>query len=783
MNFDAFKQKMKIVLLIVWAGNLAVVAAAEKDRTKDMNTLDANNPEAVEAGTGAGSGSGGKELTLKPLEMFLPEVVPSSAVASAEALLRRVVAEGPVEKFIFEFIPRENNQDVFEIESKGSRIVLRGSDSVSMASALNWYLRYTVHRETDFRIERINLPDVLPAVKDKVRHVNSCRYRWFFNFCTSGYDTTWYDWPRTERLIDWLAMNGINLALAPAGQEAVWVDLLTEYGFTNEEARAFLGGPSFFPWTLMMNIDHFGGPMPQGWIDRGVELQKKTVSRMRELGIMPVYPGFNGHVPGEFTRKFPGTKLHQIHWYGPTPNTWMLDPKSPKFAEMGRFFVRRLTERYGASHFYAIDNFIEMLPPSNDPAYLQGVSRNVYKGLVRADPDAVWVLQGWMFMNPARTRFWQKPQREAFLKAVPPGGLLVLDMSRGQKASELDWFEGHAWLWCTVHDFGNKTGLYGNPFSLMNSFDRTLKRTGTGRLSGWGMVPEGLSSTPVVYTALMEMPWREQVPNEDEWYANYSDSRYGTSLSAAHEAWSLLGKSVFNAGNQTCAVTQSPDVTWAQIGTPKFGYRRSPDRAALLEKACGKLLSCASVLSDNPSYQYDLVSAVRDFLTDRGLGMVDRIKAAFVSGNRTVFNERFSDFKELMQDMNRLVGTQEDFLFGRWIADARACADNPEDADLYEWNARNILTLWGNKKRNIRDYARRHWAGLISGFYLPRWELFCGYLNDRMDDGSKFNRGAAKKYLVGFEDEWCRKKDSYAVEAIGDPVAVSSELLKKYRSQ
>jgi alpha-N-acetylglucosaminidase len=143
----------------------------------------------------------------------------------------------------------------------------------------------------------------------------------------------------------------------------------------------------------------------------------------------------------------------------------------------------------------------------------------------------------------------------------------------------------------------------------------------------------------------------------------------------------------------------------------------------------------------------------------------------------------FLKFRELMQDMDRLVGTQDDFLLGRWIADARACAGNAEDADLYEWNARNILTLWGDQKRNIRDYARRHWAGLISDFYLPRWELFCGYLNDRMGDGAEFDRGAAKNYLVGFEDEWCRKKGSYAVEATGDPVAVADELFEKYRSR
>lgn len=32
----------------------------------------------------------------------------------------------------------------------------------------------------------------------------------------------WWDWARWEQEIDWMALNGINLALAWSGQEAIW---------------------------------------------------------------------------------------------------------------------------------------------------------------------------------------------------------------------------------------------------------------------------------------------------------------------------------------------------------------------------------------------------------------------------------------------------------------------------------------------------------------------------------------------------------------------------------
>ena len=770
-----------ITAVLIWSPCRAV---PPRESGAGLNPLDASNPELVEAGglkkSDVVKSPVGLETVKSSINLPRTEIAPEVAVAGADALLRRVVS-GSIEKFCFEYIPRDNGQDVFEIESVGDRIVLRGSDPVSMASALNWYLRYYAHCETDYRVKTIELPNPLPPVDAKVRHVSDSRYRWFFNFCTFGYDILWYDWLKTERLIDWLAMNGVNLALAPVGQEAVWRDIFVKYGYSDDEARAFLGGPAFMPWTLMLNIDHFGGPLPTGWIERGEELQKRTVKRMNELGIMPAYPAFNGHVPADFTQRHPGTKLYPIHWYGPTKETWMLDPESPKFVEMEADFVRRLTELYGPSHFYAIDTFIEMIPPSDAPEYLRSVSRNIYQGLAKADPDAVWVLQGWMFMGVAREKFWQKPQREAFLTAVPANGLLVLDMSGGDKAQSSDWFCNHAWLCSTVHDFGNKNGFFGKPFSLMNKYDGLRKSLG---LSGLGIVPEGLSSTPPVYAAIMEMAWREKVPEQSTWFMDYADSRYGKLLPAARDAWRLLGQSLFSRNLQDCAVVRSPGMVWSSISSRKEqGDRLSPAQRGDVEKACDELLSCRAELSSNPCYQYDVVNIVRDLMTDRGLDLVKQMHASFTAIDREAFQVRFAQFRELMQDMDQLVGTQEDFLLGRWIASARACATTSEDADLYEWNARNIITLWGDRNRNIRDYSRRHWSGMISDFYLPRWELFAGYLDGLMSKNAKFDQAVSKKALVEFEDAWCRKKNTFPAEPTGDPVAVASMLREKYREK
>ena len=52
----------------------------------------------------------------------------------------------------------------------------------------------------------------------------------------------------------------------------------------------------------MGNIDGWGGPLPQTWINNQLVLQKKILARMRSLGMIPVLPGFAGHVPPAITR-------------------------------------------------------------------------------------------------------------------------------------------------------------------------------------------------------------------------------------------------------------------------------------------------------------------------------------------------------------------------------------------------------------------------------------------------------------------------------------------------
>ena len=55
-------------------------------------------------------------------------------------------------------------------------------------------------------------------------------------------------------------------------------------------------------------------------------------------------------------------------------------------------------------------------------------------------------------------------------------------------------------------------------------------------------------------------------------------------------------------------------------------------------------------------------------------------------------------------------------LLGRWIEMARAWGQTPAEKDLMEFNARNLVTLWG-PRGEIADYASKQWSGLIADYY------------------------------------------------------------------
>ncbi len=696
----------------------------------------------------------------------------SEACVAAQGLVERLLPDH-ADRFTLEFVASDEGRDVFELETRQGKVVIRGNSGVSMAMGLNWYLKHYCRCHVSWCGQQLTLPDPLPAVEPKVRRTSWARHRYFLNYCCFGYSLPWYDWDQWERLIDWMALNGINMPLSVTGQEAVWQAVCRRLGMSDQEITDFLAGPPYLPFQWMGCLDGWGGPLPARWISEHEVLGKMILARQRQLGMTPVLQGFTGHVPQAVGRLFPDAKLYRIRWID--WETSLLDPLDPRFAKIAALWMEEQHKRFGTSHLYAADTFIEMLPPSGDTEDLANLSRAIYDGLAQHDPEAVWVLQTWIFLNQGS--FWTQPRIEAFLGAVEHDQMLCLDLAceNMPQWSRTEGFCGKPWLWCNIQNYGCTVSLGGSLKGI--NTDLPAARTdplGT-RLVGLGFVNEGIDYNPVVYDLMFEMAWRDEPVDLEAWIADYAACRNGGANPDAEQAWQLLLTTVYDGPVRTRSIIEHPPTLAGRPGGPSYSNLRLAD-------AWRALLAASDRLGESDAYRFDLVNLARQVLANHAGQLQGEIVKAHKAGDLAAFDAATQRFLTLIGDLDRLLGTRREFLLGKWLADARRWGQTDAEKAQMEWNARRVLTLWG-ATTSINDYACKQWSGMLSGFYLERWKTYLAAERQALETGQPLDQEAFQTRLHEWMLAWSDEPTTFPDAPSGDSIALAKELWTRYADQ
>ena len=66
---------------------------------------------------------------------------PQSHLSAAKSLIGRIAPEHE-QNFELELINSNSDRDVFELQSRQDKIIIRGNNVQAMAVGLNWYLKY-----------------------------------------------------------------------------------------------------------------------------------------------------------------------------------------------------------------------------------------------------------------------------------------------------------------------------------------------------------------------------------------------------------------------------------------------------------------------------------------------------------------------------------------------------------------------------------------------------------------------------------------------------------------
>lgn len=697
------------------------------------------------------------------------------AASPIQGLLERI-DKGASRKFVIEQV--KSPTDFFELDQKGDKVVIRGNNYVSIATGVNWYLKYYAGIQLSWNGMTAQLPAVLPAVPQKERHETDLKYRYDFNYCTYSYTMAFWDWDRWEKEIDWMALHGINLPLAVVGADVVWYNVLTKLGYTKDEINEFIAGPAFQGWWLMNNLEGWGGPNPDSWYKQRETLQKQILKRMREYGIRPVLPGYSGMVPHNAKERLGLNVSDPGLWCGYRRPAF-LQPTDPRFNEIADLYYKEMSRLYGKADFYSMD-------PFHEGGNVAGVDLNaagqaIWGAMKKANPKAVWVAQAWQ-ANP----------RQKMIENLPAGDLIVLDLfaeSRPQWGDpESTWYrkEGfgkHDWLYCMLLNYGGNVGLHGKMKHVIDEFYKAKTSSFGKTMKGVGMTMEGSENNPVMFELLCELPWRPARFDKDEWLKNYTVARYGKADKAVQDAWLLLSNTIYNCpakntqqGTHESVFCGRPDYDVYQVSSwsEMEPYYKPED----IIRAAGIMLSAADRFKGNNNFEYDLIDIVRQAVAEKGRLVYPIMIDAYKAGEKELFAASSQRFLDLILLQDKLLAARPEFKVGTWIEKARNLGTTPEEKDLYEWNARVQVTTWGNRvaadEGGLRDYAHKEWNGLLRDFYYNRWKVWI--------DRQKAQLNGAPVKAIDFyaiEEPWTKQANPYSSQAEGDVIEVAKEVYAK----
>lgn len=702
-----------------------------------------------------------------------------------QALYELVSRIAPEHQQSFVFKQKKQKAETYTVEAKNGKVVITGTNANTMAVGLNYYLKYVCHTTVSWlRSSPVVMPKTLPNTK-KLTQTARVKDRFFLNYCTYGYTMPWFTWADWERLIDWMALNGVTMPLANTGMEEIAYRVYTSLGMKDEDVRSFFTGPAHLPWHRMSNIDKWQGPLPQSWLKGQLDMQKKIVKRERELGMTPILPGFSGHVPGALRAVYPNAKITKLqNWAGfrDEQACYFLDPQDSLFKEIQHRYIKEVIKEMGTDHIYGIDPFNEMKLPSTDPAYVASVARGIYSTLTDVDPQATWLQMTWMFYYDKAT--WTPERVKAFLTAVPKGKLICLDYwGEFQEIWRLtEKYHGQPYLWCYLGNFGGNTGYNAEFKKVRERIEGTFKEGGQNFV-GLGGTLEGFDINPEMHEYFLEKAWTNY-PDDDTFIQALADRHCGAVDTTFRRAWRDLNNEIINSPSYSGAPNMPTEYPRLKDdNTPYITSAKIANDNVTALNVWQEILSAKN--NTNALYVYDAVNQGREVLGTYFYCLRNDFSKACYEKESALAKQKAKEMLATLDDLEALLALHDDFSFYKWLNDARSWGTTPAEKDYMEVNARTLLTTWGFKGASLRDYAKRTWAGLIKSFYRGRWEIFINHCLNAMERGVDVDKQNLRDDIIQFEWNFTQKlvaPNLYkeAPQKPASPVNFMRQLSKKY---
>jgi alpha-N-acetylglucosaminidase len=402
---------------------------------------------------------------------------------------------------------------------------------------------------------------------------------------------------------------------------------------------------------------------------------------------------------------------------------------------------------------------------SGDPFHEGGVMAGVDLGragqAIQASmqshfPGAVWVLQGWID-NP----------RKELIGGTDKSHVLVQELF-GEQTHNWETrrgYEGTPFVWCCIGNFGERPGLFGK---LQRYADETYRaRTGEfGHfMRGVGIMPEGIDNNPVAYDLVLELAWRRDHVDAAEWLEGYVEYRYGRPDPDLRQSWALLLQTAYGGKNDglpenvLCSRPRTPVHPVTTWGSLKIGYD-----PAVFAHAVDLFARAAERFGDSETYRLDLVALKAQVLANEANDVSGELDAALGERNRAAFESVADRFLRLGRATDKLLDTGAPYRLATYQGQAMRYGDTPQERASSLHNLMMLVTYWGGNETSsddLHDYAYKEWSGMMTSYYLKRWEMYFDYQR-RLLNGEN----AVAPDFIGWEHRWAEEQCATASAGI-----------------
>lgn len=723
-------------------------------------------------------------------------VTAEDTIQEVQGIVSRNLGEAYRDWFDF-VLGQEAEFDYFELEDGANgKIRITGNDGVSLATGLNHYLKYYCGASITQVGNQVKMPKSPVAVGTKVHKECKVPVRYAYNYCTMSYSMAFWGEDEWRKELDWLALNGVNLVLDVTGQEEVWRQFLETLGYSHQQVKDYIAGPAYYAWAYMANLSGYGGPVHDNWFADRTELARKNQLIMRKLGMQPALQGYSGMVPTDVAQVASGEYalntsdvIAQGLWCA-FQRPYMLRTTSDAYKKYAALFYECQKNVYGdVTDYYATDPFHE--GGNTGGMNTADVSRYTLKAMMDYDPNAVWVIQSWQG-NPTN----------GLLSGLEGNRdhALILDLyaektphwnETNPNAYGGGNFANTPFVYCMLNNFGGRMGLHGHMDNLVEGVIQAANTSPV--MSGVGITPEGSQNNPVLYDLLFEMVWCDDASKPLEkidtswWLREYAKRRYGGESENAYQAMLILENTVYKAslnmlgqGAPESYVNARPSTSIGAAST--WGNAVISYDMADLEKAAGLLLKEYDKFKESDGYLYDVADILKQVLSNTAQVYHGTMVSALEAGDLDAFTKASDKFLALIDKVEKVLGTRKEFLLGTWVGMAERMADGTDDftKDLYEFNAKSLVTTWGGYPQcetgGLKDYSNRQWAGLTKDYYKQRWSMWIDQKKAELAGES-----AGRINWFEFEWAWARANTEYTTEASGEDLkALGLDILKNY---